>query len=826
MSPAAFNFPYNSGMTARNTCIGVLTALLAQSVFVHAETAAFDLVGPRIEVRVTRDGKSLPISQVPNLEPGDRLWIHPDLSVGQSVRYLLIVAFLRGSTNPPPESWFIRAETWSRQVRQEGIEVTVPQDAQQTILFLAPETGGDFATLRNAVRGRPGAFVRASQDLVQAGLDRTRLDEYLKAVRDTSETDPKELKARSALLARSLDIKVNPACFDKPAEQQAECLTQNSDQLVLNDGHSQSMVAALTSGPSADLIAALSVAPAAGGGAYSPYVGAFVDMARLMNNLHTADYQYIPALALPKQEQLNLKLNNPPSFHNPKSVLVVGLPAVEAAQLPPLRAVDPGAVYCLQKIPLVLPVEGAPLAFSSELGHDFALHIQNKTGLGIELPASADAAQGGFVIDTHALKEGDTATDVTATLRGYWGFSAFDGPTFHLRSAQSAKWTIPSSDQAALVVGRQDALRLQSPNACCVEDITLKDQQGKELKTSWKALKPDELQVEVPLKDAAAGPATLLVKELGVAHADQIPLHMYSEAARLESFTLHAGDQDGVLTGTRLDEVASLDLKGLHFVPGGLVRVQQKDELQLSTLDAAGADLTAGDQLPAHVSLKDGRSLDLQTTVEPPRPKVTLLSKNIQADPSVPSASSAIRLRNQDELPQDGRLVFVLKSEVPPAFPRNEKIEVATADNSSSIMLSLADGSLTLQDSATLLAVFDPLKSLGPSVFGLVHFRAVTADGGNGEWQPLTTVVRLPALKEVRCPANPDKQCTLSGTNLFLIDSVASDAQFTHTVPVPVGFVNSTLNVPRPNGTLLYLKLRDDPSVVNMAVLPVLPDQQ
>ncbi len=32
-------------------------------------------------------------------------------------------------------------------------------------MFLAPETGGDFKTLKSAVRGRPGAFVRASQDL-------------------------------------------------------------------------------------------------------------------------------------------------------------------------------------------------------------------------------------------------------------------------------------------------------------------------------------------------------------------------------------------------------------------------------------------------------------------------------------------------------------------------------------------------------------------------------------------------------------------------------------------------------------------------------------
>lgn len=810
-------------MATRNRCIGVLLAVLALSTFARADGAAFDLSGPPIEVRVTRNGKSRPISQVPNLQPGDRLWIHPDLPDGQSVRYLLVAAFLRGSTNPPPDSWFIRAETWSKHVHDEGIEVTVPEDAQQSMLFLAPETGGDFATLRNAVRGRPGAFVRASQDLVQASLDRTRLDEYLKEVQATSEADPKALQARSALLARSLSIKVNPGCFDKPPEQQASCLTQNSDQLVLNDGHSQSMVAAVTSGPSADLIAALGGSPVVGGGAYSPYVGAFVDMARLMNNLRTADYQYIPALALPKQDELNLKLNNPPSFHNPKSVLVVALPAVEAAQLPPLRAVDPNEVYCLQKTPLVLPVEGAPLIFSTDLGHDIMLHVQNTSGLGIDLPATADAAKGGFVIDTHALKPGDTGTDFTASLHGYWGFSAFNGPTFHLRNAQSAKWTLPAADKDALIVGREDTLHLQSSDACCVDEITLKDQQGKDLKTSWKALKADELQVEVPLKDAKAGPVTLLVKEFGNSHADEVPLHAYSEAARLESFTFHAGDGDGVLMGTRLDEVASLDLKGLHFVPAGLSRVEQRDELRLSISPPAASALAAGEQLPAHVSLKDGRSQELQTTVEPPRPKVTLLSKNIQSDPSV---TSAIHLKNQDELPQDGRLVFVLKSQVPPAFPRTEKIEVATADDSSSVMLSLADGSLTLQDPATVLAVFDPVKSFGASVFGPLHFRAVDADGGKGDWQALTTLVRLPTLKEVRCPASPDKQCTLSGTNLFLIDSVASDAQFTHTVPVPVGYVDSTLSVPRPNGTLLYLKLRDDPSAVNVAVLPVLPDQQ
>jgi len=347
---------------------------------VRAEAAAFDLIGPRVEMKVSRAGKSLPIAEVANFLPGDRIWIHADFPESQSVRYLMIVAFLRGSTNPPPEEWFTRAETWNKKVRQEGIVVTVPQDAQQVLVFLAPETSGGFSTLRTAVRAVPGVFVRASQDLNQAGLYRSRLEKYLSEVRETSDTDPKELHERSVQMAKTLRIKIDQQCFDRPVEQQATCLTQNTDRLVLDDGHSQSVVSALTTGPSSDLIGAISTTPMAGGGFYSAYVGAVVDLARLLGNIHSAEFQYIPALAMPKAEQLNLHLNNPPSFRNPKSVIVVGLPAVEAPQLPPLRNPNAEQVFCLQNPGLVLPVEGAPLVFSTDIAHDFVLRLQTKSG--------------------------------------------------------------------------------------------------------------------------------------------------------------------------------------------------------------------------------------------------------------------------------------------------------------------------------------------------------------------------------------------------------------------------------------------------------------
>ncbi len=766
----------------------------------------------------------MPIAEVPDLQPGDRIWIHPALPDGQSVHYLLIAAFLRGPTNPPPEKWFIKADTWSKQVRDEGIVITVPKDAQQALLFLAPETGGDFAALRSAVQGRPGAFVRASQDLNQASLDRTRLEKYLERVRDTALTEPRMLHDRSVLLARSLSIKLDQACFERPPEQQASCLTQNSDQLVLNDEHSQSLVATLTTGTASDLIGQMSSSPMARSGYYSAYVGAVVDIARLLGSYHTPDYQYIPALALPKFEELNLKLNNPPSFRKPKSVMVIGLPAVGDAQFPPLHPIDPDYVSCLQRPPLVLAAEGAPLVFSTSLAHDLYLHIESKPH-NIDLPVIADAGSGGFVVDTHGLPTTKLEGEVSGTLRGFWGFQAFTGPVFRLDSAHPEKWAIATGDKKALIVGRADSLRLKGEDTACIDNVTVKDAQGQVLPATWKIAKGGEVDLEVPLQNANPGLLTVGVQQVGLAKADEISLPTYTEAAQLDRFVLNIGDQQGILVGNRLDEVAGMELDKVHFTPAALSRADEKDELQMDALSADATTALHPDKpLVARVTLKDGRTLELQTAVAPPRPKVKLISKTLQTaqDPS----PSAIRLISPDDVPQNGSLSFFLKTEVPSNFPRAEKIEVGAVDDSFHAMLSLADRNLTLQDSETVLATLDPLKDFGPSAFGPIRFRPVSPTGVAGEWAPLANLVRIPTLKEVRCPDNPDKPCTLNGTDLFLIDSVSATSRFTHTVSVPMGFADTTLSVPRPLGTILYIKLRDDPSTINPVALPVLPDGQ
>src|SRR5580658_1160315 len=794
-----------------------IVALADMSVAHAVDPAPFDLVGPTIEVTVTRDGTTLPISQVPNLAVGDRLWLKADLPPSQSAHYVMVAAFLRGATNPPPPNWFSPCQAWTRKCAQEGLEVTVPQDAQQLLLFLAPETGGDIRTLIGAVRGRPGAFVRASQDLNQATLDRSRLDAYLAAIHSLDESDQASLSDAVPLLARSLAIKVDPKCLDSLSQFQAACLMQAQNSLILNDGHSTSIVEALTSGPASDLAMEASSTPQANYGLYSPYIASVLDIARILDSFRTAQYQYIPALAKQEDNRLDLALNAPPSFNNPKSVLVVALPAIEQSQMPPLHAVDAAQIYCARKTPLVIALDGAPLAFSTHYAHDMALSLVGQDGKVTDLAAQADGRRGGFVVDTSALATVALNDATRGSLHGYWGFEKYDGPSLQLASGSSQKWALDPNDASALIVGREDTVRLKAASNSCVAGVTLQDPAAGELKVDWKLLGADTIVVKLPLQQAQAGVLTLQVTPYGAAHPQALQLHAFAEAGHLSSFTLRAGDTQGVLRGTRLDEVASVAVKGMVLLPGKLSSSQGVDELPMMVADASTAiALKQGDAGSAKVTLKDGRVLDLNIVVDAPRPRVTLIGKSVQMSPA--GSGSNIRLADQDELPHDARLTFSLRTQSPAAFTYDEKIEVATVNNPSSAILSFDNGGITLEDAQVAVAVLDPAKTFGSSAFGPLQFRVTTRDAA-GDWQPLATLVRLPMLSDLKCPATRELACKLSGSGLFLVDSVSADSQFDHPVQVPDGFPGYALPVPRPADGTLYVKLRDDPSIVNASTL-------
>jgi hypothetical protein len=794
----------------------LLAAMLAFAIAASADPAPFDLTGPTLDVTVTRGGKTLPISQVPNLVSGDRLWIKADLPTTQSAHYLMVLAVLRGSTNPPPNDWFFRCETWKGTCAKDGLNVTVPQDAQQMLVFLAPQTSGDFKTLVNAVRARPGVFVRTSQDLNQATLDRSRLESYLMAIRSLNDADPTKLQEAAPLLARSLAIKVDDKCLERAAQLQAPCLMQGQASLILDDLHSTSIVEALTSGPAGDLAMQASSTAQAGYGYYSPYVASVMDIARIFDSFRTAQYQYIPALTAQHGNRVALTLNTPPSFQDPKSVLVAALPAVEVAQPPPLHAVNPKEVLCARKADLVVSVEGAPLVFSTDYAHEVALTVSTKDHKSLDLPVRADPVQGGFVVNTSSLNAAHLDDNIQGSLHGYWGFEKYDGPSFRLVNTRAQAWELVPGDQGALIVGREDIVHLRAGSVACIDRIVLKDPAGKELKAPWRAVNPNEVEVRLPLQAAAPGPLTLALTQYGASEPQSLELHAFSEAGHIDLFNIHAEDTQGILKGTRLDEVAGVVIKGIAFAPAKLSRTQSGDELSLVAQDTQAVTALKPGDATASITLKDGRAIELKTFVSAPRPSAALIGKSVL--PSASKSESNILLSDQNELPQDAKLTFSVRAKLPTVFGHDETIEVATADESFSTALTIGNGGITLENSNVAVAKLNPTKAFGPSAFGPLRFRLV-ANGVMGDWQTLATLVRLPVLKELKCPAATELPCKLFGSDLFLVDSVSNEAQFSHPVQVPDGFTGYSLSVPHPTDGQLFVKLRDDPSAIHAVAL-------
>jgi hypothetical protein len=577
---------------------------------------------------------------------------------------------------------------------------------------------------------------------------------------------------------------------------------------------------------------------------------------------------------------------------------------------------------------MVLPIEGAPLVFSTSFAHDLVLHLNlppaaanAKSPVKLNLPIVADAFQGGFTLDPNPstrkelpLSPGDpdpitpqpapgsapdampaaaaAKTDaktslpgapgapITGTIEGYWGFDKYVGPTLPLQDVPGQGWHIvtgsasggqtPNGDQAPdiLIAGKPNHLQLAATGTACVESISLEPGDSK---VEWKLDAPPPPPKASGVADAAPlapppvippvrpidvtlnlqhaekpGSIQLAIEQFGAKEPDHLGTKSFAEPARIESFILHAGDLTAILTGNSLAQVKDLtveaDKKTVTWTPATAPDGGQ-DRLTLTLArDMKAPNLKPNEKVNAEVHLEDGRVLETSTVVLPPRPAVTLLSRRYALPTPIP-----IQLASEDDLPLGAQLTFFLKSKE--KFPRNEKIEIAQPESADATAagdqplkttLSIAAGTLVLEDNHTILATFDPLKTFGPSTFGQFRLRAVSADGTEGEWIPLATIVRLPTLTGLQCPADATQSCLLSGSALYLIDAIATDAAFTAPTKVPEGFVDSTLAIPHVAGlpasgrsagkagtaasATFYLRLRDDPAAADAVTMPLTPE--
>ena len=562
-----------------------------------ADPAPFDLAGPDLKITVTRQGTTLPIGAVPQLASGDRLHIEARLPANETAHYVLVVASLRDPTNPPPDDWFARSETWKRPGHGGGpLEITVPADARHVVVYMAPATGGDFSTLRDAVKGRPGAFVRAAQDLEQASLDRARYDAYLAAVRKQALL-PGTLSKVAPVLAESLRIKINEECLQRQAEFQAACLLDAKQSVVLGNDDASSTNALV--GAATDLALSLSSTPAGGLGYYSPYISTIHELIGIFSAMHTAKYQYIPALGVLEGERLRLVLNTPPSFANPKSVLMAALPPVKAANPPvPQRPAEAPPLCYGAKAP-VLTLSANPLFYATGYARDLMLRVRLPDASKVDVPLSPEAGRGGFVVGAMPAAQGLSGA-LTGAVRGQWGFGSFVGPEVNLVAAGGWHW------QAADSAHDKGTLVFAGGPSACVAGVTIHAGHGKVQAAAWRADGPDKIVVTPPPADdrpealevEIAGPESVVPAKVVVAAPVKLPPP--PAAVTAHDFALTVGDSGPAIGLDSADEIPAGARLSMTIKAVGDVPFSDHDTLEIGATNAS---------MTAHLTLGGGLTL-------------------------------------------------------------------------------------------------------------------------------------------------------------------------------------------------------------------------
>jgi len=145
----------------------------------------------------------------------------------------------------------------------------------------------------------------------------------------------------------------------------------------------------------------------------------------------------------------------------------------------------------------VLPVEGAPLVFSTGYAHGVTLKID---GYGRQIAGAAGPPRMPLKAATWSTPPGIGATNfgdsVTASLHGILGPSTLIRgrgfrPLMNAHGTHMGSWA-GGRRRGRSSFGRQDTVHLRADQAwaCCVDGIMLKrTRRGKELKVDWKSVK-------------------------------------------------------------------------------------------------------------------------------------------------------------------------------------------------------------------------------------------------------------------------------------------------------------------------------------------------
>src|SRR3546814_7596470 len=139
------------------------------------------------------------------------------------------------------------------------------------------------------------------------------------------------------------------------------------------------------------------------------------------------------------------------------------MPAIEADLPPRLRSIQEEPI-CASHQAVVLPVDGAPLVYSTSYARKMAIRVTSAAGKTFDLPVEARADRGGYGLKNDRPIPAGRVGPVRATLHGFGGFKPFQGPEFALQVDGGEPWRAATDEHTKTGSDKHLTLRSVQPD--------------------------------------------------------------------------------------------------------------------------------------------------------------------------------------------------------------------------------------------------------------------------------------------------------------------------------------------------------------------------
>jgi hypothetical protein len=739
--------------------LGLMVALSLAPLGVWADSMVHQ--GPVLDIQVQRGEERLPIFSVPRLQQGDQLLVRPDPASMARGEWILMLGLITPAGN--------RVQTQAIDVnRLEGhARLDIVSDDHAPVIVLAPQLRNLFG-LYTSFRESSALLDEVIHSDPQRFYDLQRLDEVNQVISALAQGLDQLLQGNAAegvAAARAMAQKfgvsqVDPECFRNQTVN-TQCLALS---IVVNKDF------ALPSSSDLGMLAGAK-GMADLNGFLADKLKVFADAGDFLSHKFRDQYDFAATFGRRWRDSTSTQLFSLTRFRQGHiKTAYVYVPAWFKGRTPALSVASASPLCLTQGSLEVSSADRMPV-----LNHWHSWQMQwHDPRTGIPLGQAQDLV---FVSERSTFRY--TATPpaaagpwVTATVQGRFGFEPVSLPPLPLVVPPSDVQQL-LADTEALVAGETATWRLRSPQAACVQALTLSRDDA--VLARHAVGQPDRLAAD--LREVSPGPAQLRVDLLG-ANSATVPLRVLPPRALVRSVTHTELDEELTVSGQRLGRIARAQLGALACWP---TRLTHETEGMERLHMACGPEAKHNARLPDRVVLHHAQdepaplTLALSKKASPPRVRLSTAPHALLVRPSAKA-----RRWGLDSTPallsDDSSMHLLLQATDGYTLGRGGySLQLRFADDpatarqpiTAALMLDLAH-----QELRTRQAVHFQGVTL-PTVVNPLEYRVVQdATGLASDWVALQrSVLMLPEFGELVCAPSAG-HWWLPGHSLHLIDAV------------------------------------------------------